>query len=56
MALEKNLEMRKRAMTHLKDGGCVVVFPSGSVAASDRFGDLLLRESGTLYGEINSTI
>ena len=37
MALEKNLEMRKRAMTHLKDGGCVGVFPSGAVAASESF-------------------
>ena len=45
MALEKNLEMRKRAMAHLKDGGCVVVFPSGSVAASDSFwGPVIERE------------
>ena len=45
MALEKNLEMRKRAMTHLKDGGCVVVFPSGSVAASESFwGPVIERE------------
>ena len=45
MALEKNLEMRKRAMTHLKDGGCIVVFPSGSVAASDSFwGPVIERE------------
>ncbi len=45
MALEKNLEMRKRAMTHLKDGGCIVVFPSGSVAASESFwGPVIERE------------
>ena len=45
MALEKNLEMRKRAMAHLKDGGCVVVFPSGSVAASESFwGPVIERE------------
>lgn len=45
MALEKNLEMRKRAMAHLKDGGCIVVFPSGSVAASDSFwGPVIERE------------
>ena len=35
-ALEKNLEMRKRAMTHLSEGGCVVLFPSGVVASSER--------------------
>jgi putative hemolysin len=45
MALEKNLEMRKRAMAHLKDGGCIVVFPSGSVAASESFwGPVIERE------------
>ena len=45
MALEKNLEMRERAMTHLKDGGCIVVFPSGSVAASESvWGPVIERE------------
>jgi len=34
-SLQKNLDMRRRAMDHLKDGGCVVLFPSGVVAASD---------------------
>lgn len=34
-ALQKNLEMRRAAMDHLKAGGCVVLFPSGVVAASD---------------------
>ncbi len=33
-ALQQNLEMRKRAMAHLKDGGAIVLFPSGVVAAS----------------------
>ncbi|WP_081536093.1 lysophospholipid acyltransferase family protein [Rhodovulum sp. P5] len=33
-ALEQNLEMRRRAMEHLSDGGVIVLFPSGSVAAS----------------------
>ncbi len=33
-ALQQNLEMRKRAMQHLKDGGVVVLFPSGVVASS----------------------
>lgn len=36
-SLKKNLEMRKRAMAHLADGGVIVLFPSGSVASSDRF-------------------
>lgn len=35
-ALGKNLEMRKRAMAHLAEGGCVVLFPSGVVASSER--------------------
>ncbi len=34
-ALKKNLEMRKRAMEHLSDGGAIVLFPSGVVAASE---------------------
>ncbi|MFP4326608.1 MAG: lysophospholipid acyltransferase family protein [Paracoccaceae bacterium] len=33
-ALQQNLEMRKRAMDHLKAGGAIVLFPSGVVAAS----------------------
>jgi putative hemolysin len=33
-ALRKNLQMRKDAMTHLSDGGVVVLFPSGVVASS----------------------
>lgn len=33
-AQRTNLEMRKRAMAHLADGGVVVVFPSGVVASS----------------------
>ncbi len=34
-ALQKNLEMRRLAMEHLKNGGVIVLFPSGVVAASD---------------------
>ena len=34
-ARERNLDMRRRAMAHLGRGGCIVVFPSGSVAASE---------------------
>ncbi|MDE3121650.1 MAG: acyltransferase, partial [Paracoccaceae bacterium] len=33
-ALEKGLEMRRIAMSHLNDGGVVILFPSGQVAAS----------------------
>lgn len=33
-ALQQNLEMRKQAMDHLKDGGTIVLFPSGVVASS----------------------
>ncbi|SFE46012.1 lysophospholipid acyltransferase family protein [Roseivivax sediminis] len=31
------LEMRRRAMAHLGDGGLIALFPSGVVAASDRW-------------------
>ncbi|WP_092780395.1 lysophospholipid acyltransferase family protein [Jannaschia pohangensis] len=34
-AREKNLEMRQAAMDYLSGGGAIVVFPAGSVAASD---------------------
>lgn len=44
-ALEKSLEMRKRAMQHLKDGGAIALFPSGVVASADRyFGPAIERE------------
>ncbi len=44
-ALDKNLEMRKRSMAHLANGGCVVLFPSGVVASSDRmWGPAIERE------------
>jgi putative hemolysin len=33
-SIRKNLEMRKRAMAHLGDGGVVVLFPAGQVAAA----------------------
>jgi putative hemolysin len=33
-ALEKNLDMRRRAMEHLAEGGAIVVFPSGAVASA----------------------
>lgn len=34
-SLQKSLEMRRHAMEHLADGGVVILFPSGSVAASE---------------------
>jgi putative hemolysin len=34
---EKGLEMRRIAMDHLADGGVVILFPSGRVAASETF-------------------
>ena len=34
-AQRKGVEMRARAMAHLKDGGVVALFPSGVVAASE---------------------
>ncbi len=44
-ALQQNLEMRKRAMDHLRDGGAIVLFPSGVVAASETmFGPAIERE------------
>jgi putative hemolysin len=33
-ALEKNLDMRRRAMEHLAGGGAIVLFPAGAVAAA----------------------
>ncbi|MEM6638220.1 MAG: lysophospholipid acyltransferase family protein [Pseudomonadota bacterium] len=44
-ALKKNLEMRQSAMDHLKDGGVIVLFPSGVVASSDTaFGPVIERD------------
>jgi putative hemolysin len=44
-ALQQNLEMRRRAMEHLTDGGCIVIFPSGVVASSDTmFGPVIERD------------
>lgn len=36
-AREQSLEMRSRAMSHLKGGGVIALFPSGVVASSDSF-------------------
>lgn len=34
-SFNKSLEMRKEAMAHLADGGVIILFPSGTVAASE---------------------
>jgi len=36
-AVRQNLEMRKKAMEHLKQGGVIILFPSGQVAHSRTF-------------------
>ncbi|MCR9140519.1 MAG: lysophospholipid acyltransferase family protein [Alphaproteobacteria bacterium] len=44
-AQRKSVEMRAKAMAHLKEGGAISVFPSGVVASSDTlFGPVLERE------------
>ena len=44
-AFEQNLEMRARAMAHLRNDGAIVLFPSGVVAASESmFGPAVERE------------
>ncbi|MEI4194482.1 lysophospholipid acyltransferase family protein [Roseovarius sp. E0-M6] len=44
-AQRKSVEMRAKAMSHLKDGGVISVFPSGVVASSDTlFGPVKERE------------
>lgn len=44
-AQRKSVEMRAKAMAHLKEGGLISVFPSGVVASSDTpFGPVLERE------------
>lgn len=44
-ALQRNLEMRQRAMRHLGEGGVIVLFPSGSVASAERpFGPAIEAE------------
>nr|WP_243645091.1 lysophospholipid acyltransferase family protein [Rhodovulum euryhalinum] len=44
-ALEQNLEMRRRAMVHLAEGGVIALFPSGSVAtAKTMFGPVVEAE------------
>ncbi len=35
-AIEANVAMRREALTHIKAGGCIIVFPSGGVATTPR--------------------
>lgn len=34
-AIQTNIRMRKEAISHLKEGGCIALFPAGTVATSD---------------------
>ncbi|MEM7438105.1 MAG: lysophospholipid acyltransferase family protein [Pseudomonadota bacterium] len=34
-AIQTNIRMRKEAISHLKNGGCVALFPAGTVATSE---------------------
>jgi putative hemolysin len=44
-AQRKSVEMRAKAMAHLKEGGVISVFPAGVVASSDTwFGPVIERE------------
>jgi putative hemolysin len=44
-ALEKSLEMRRKAVAHLGQGGAIALFPAGVVASSDSyFGPAIERE------------
>ena len=36
-SVRQNLDMRRQAMTHLKNGGVIILFPSGQVAHSKTF-------------------
>ncbi|MGB5560587.1 MAG: lysophospholipid acyltransferase family protein [Paracoccaceae bacterium] len=52
-AIEKSLEMRKRAMAHLENDGAIVIFPSGVVASSDTmFGGVVEREWNPFTGKM----
>ena len=35
-AMKTNLETRRRALAHLREGGCIAVFPAGTVAAAEK--------------------
>ena len=48
-ALQKSIAMRAAAMKHLKDGGVVALFPSGSVAASETFFGPAVEEEWNVF-------
>jgi putative hemolysin len=48
-ALQKGVAMRAAAMKHLKDGGVVALFPSGSVAASETFFGPAIEEEWNVF-------
>lgn len=48
-ALKKGVEMRTAAMKHLKEGGVVALFPSGSVAASETFFGPAIEEEWNVF-------
>ena len=48
-ALQKGVAMRAEAMQHLKDGGVVALFPSGSVAASETFFGPAIEEEWNVF-------
>jgi len=48
-ALQKGIAMRAAAMNHLKDGGVVALFPSGSVAASETFFGPAVEEEWNVF-------
>ena len=48
-ALQKGIAMRAAAMKHLKGGGVVALFPSGSVAASETFFGPAVEEEWNVF-------
>ena len=48
-ALQKGIAMRAAAMKHLKDGGVVALFPSGSVATSETFFGPAVEEEWNVF-------
>ena len=38
-ALRNNLQTRKDAVSHLKEGGCVIIFPAGAISLAPKIID-----------------
>ena len=54
-ALRNNLQTRKDAMTHLKDGGAVIIFPAGAISLSPHLVDKAIdTEWKTFVGKMAS--